>query len=244
MIKIKGSKELGGWADMPTICKKELDITPFIEAQSTKEHLDLSMPFTAKSGFNSAGCPQMQASITAQMADAKVTVHAMASCTVRAHTAVTDIFCMRVLCEARCGSVHRCFHFCPVWPSTLQSTVSCEHDVHTQDASAMSATLKERQASQSSNPPLDLPDDIASGLSSDEEEAPSNEPEHLPEDTFLIQQPAAAQSQPDNAFSRLPCMVESIFKCCLGNMLWQEMHRGVSFHVSHLQGHCCMMDDS
>lgn len=92
MIKIKGSKELGGWADMPTICKRELDITPFIEAQSTKEHLDLSMPFTAKSGFNSAGCPQMQASITAQMADAKVTVHALASCTVRAHTAVTDIF--------------------------------------------------------------------------------------------------------------------------------------------------------
>ena len=107
----------------------------------------------------------------------------------------------------------------------------------------MSATLKERQASQSSNPPLDLPDDIASGLSSDEEEAPSNEPEHLPEDTFLIQQPAAAQSQPDNAFSRLPCMVESIFKCCLGNMLWQEMHPGVSFNVSHLQGHCCIMDD-
>ena len=74
MIKIKASKELGAWADMATICKKEFDITSFVEAQSVKEQLTLSMPFTAKSGHGNgvAGCPQMVLSITAQPLGSKV----------------------------------------------------------------------------------------------------------------------------------------------------------------------------
>ena len=53
---------------MKTITKKELNITPFIKAQSVKECLELSMPFSAKYASKEAaiGNPQMIASITAQ----------------------------------------------------------------------------------------------------------------------------------------------------------------------------------
>ena len=73
-MKVKASKELGAWADMVTICKKELDITAFVEAQAVKEDLSMSMPFTAKSGYGEAiaGCPKMVSSITAQMLGSKV----------------------------------------------------------------------------------------------------------------------------------------------------------------------------
>ena len=56
VLKVKASKELGAWADMITICKKELDITAFAEAQSVKEDLSMSLPFTAKSGYGAGGC--------------------------------------------------------------------------------------------------------------------------------------------------------------------------------------------
>ena len=61
---------------MITICKKEVDLTAFVEAQSTKEDLSMSMPFTAKSGYGAAvaGYPQMVASITAQMLGFKVII--------------------------------------------------------------------------------------------------------------------------------------------------------------------------
>ncbi len=74
VLKVKASKELGAWADMITICKKELDITAFAEAQSVKEDISMSLPFTAKSGYGAAvaGCPRLVASITAHILGSKV----------------------------------------------------------------------------------------------------------------------------------------------------------------------------
>ena len=74
VLKIKASKELGAWADMITICKKELDTAAFAEAQCVKEDLSMSLPFTAKSGYGAAvaGCPKLIASITAQILGSKV----------------------------------------------------------------------------------------------------------------------------------------------------------------------------
>ena len=76
VLKVNASKELGAWADMTTICKKELDLTAFVEAQSVKEDLSMSMPFTAKSGYGAAiaGCPQLVSSITAQILGSKVII--------------------------------------------------------------------------------------------------------------------------------------------------------------------------
>ena len=70
-MKIKGSQELGAWAEMKAITKLELNLTPFIKAQSVEERLDLSMPFSAKyaSKETAIGNPQMIASITAQPAN-------------------------------------------------------------------------------------------------------------------------------------------------------------------------------
>ena len=69
LLKIKGSQELGAWATLTTICKTKLDIVPFAEAQSVKEHLQLSLRFTPKSGFGDAagGFPQLTSLISAQM---------------------------------------------------------------------------------------------------------------------------------------------------------------------------------
>lgn len=77
VLKVKASQELGSWADMTTICKKELDLTAFVEAHSVKEDLSMSMPFTAKSGYGAAiaGCPKLTSSITAQMLGSKVIIN-------------------------------------------------------------------------------------------------------------------------------------------------------------------------
>ena len=71
ILKIKGSQELGAWAEMKTITKLELNVTSFIKARSVEERLDLSMPFSAKyaSKETAIGNPQMIASITAQPAN-------------------------------------------------------------------------------------------------------------------------------------------------------------------------------
>ena len=70
-LKIKGSQELGAWADTKTISKMELNITPFIKARSVEERLELSMPFSAKYASKgiAIGSPQMIGSITAQPAN-------------------------------------------------------------------------------------------------------------------------------------------------------------------------------
>ena len=76
VLKLKASRELGAWAEMTTICKKEVDLTAYVEAQSAKEDLSMSMPFTAKSGYGAAvaGCPNLIASITAQLLGSKVII--------------------------------------------------------------------------------------------------------------------------------------------------------------------------
>ncbi|CAL5219504.1 g1346 [Coccomyxa viridis] len=138
VLKVKASKELGAWADMITICKKELDITAFAEAQCVKEDLSMSLPFTAKSGYGAAvaGCPKLIASITARILGSK-------------------------------------------------------------DHPATPASAKERGLSQSSSPALEAPDDIALGLSSDQD-MPSTAEGPAVETTVLIAQTSALERQPDH----------------------------------------------
>ena len=85
-----------------------------------------------------------------------------------------------------------------------------------QDHLWIPAIAKERELSQSSSPPLESPDDIASGLSSDEEEKPRKAEEPAVEKSFLIAQSPRSERQRDNVQPRLPSMVEHLLKCCIG----------------------------
>ena len=85
----------------------------------------------------------------------------------------------------------------------------------------MPASAKERGLSQSSSPPIEAPDDIASGLSSDED-APSTAEGAAAETAVLIAQSPALERQPDHVHPHLPSIVAHIFKCCIGNTLWHK----------------------
>ena len=90
-----------------------------------------------------------------------------------------------------------------------------------QDHPATPASAKERGLSQSSSPALEAPDDIALGLSSDED-MPSTAEGPAVETTVLIAQTSALERQPDHVHPRLPSIVAHIFKCCIGNTLWHK----------------------
>ncbi|KAK9909691.1 hypothetical protein WJX75_006115 [Coccomyxa subellipsoidea] len=71
VLKVQGAGELGGWADMTTICKKVVDVAQYIGTDQGGHEVVLSMPFTSKSGFGSAhnGYPQLHVKIFAKLSE-------------------------------------------------------------------------------------------------------------------------------------------------------------------------------
>lgn len=107
--------------------------------------------------------------------------------------------------------------------------------VYMQDHPATLVIAKDRGLSQSSSPPLVVPDDFASGLSSDEDK-PSNAEGPAAETAVLIQQTPALERQPDHVYPRLPNIVAHFFTCCIGNKLWHKMN---PCQHAHQAGYIC-----
>ena len=91
-----------------------------------------------------------------------------------------------------------------------------------QDHPATPVINTERGLTRNSSPPLELPDDIASGLSSDEDTPPTAQGPTA-ETASLIAQVPAHERQPDHVYPRLRSTVALFFKCCIGNILWRNM---------------------
>lgn len=71
VLKVQGAGELGGWADMTTICKKVVDVAQYIGTDQGGHEVVLSMPFTSKSGFGSAhnSYPQLHVKFFAKLSE-------------------------------------------------------------------------------------------------------------------------------------------------------------------------------
>ena len=111
--------------------------------------------------------------------------------------------------------------------------------MYVQDHPATVVIAKDSKISQSSSPPLEVPDDIASGLSSDED-TPSTAEGPAAETAVLIAQTPALEHQPDHVYPHLPSIMARFFKCCIGNKLWHKMEVCQHAHQTRCVFHITM----